>query len=102
MRGRLPGRRDHKRLSTPIPVTPGGLVGDAGLTIPASTRVATNEDQVPIAVQPVDDAAYDVWEGRQMCALRIDHAYTDLSRYTDVTPLWRSRRRTGRPGCRGV
>lgn len=66
-------------------LTLGALVDDAVLTVPASTRLVTDEDQIPVAAESVEGTAYDFREGRPIGALRIDHAYTDLSRAADGT-----------------
>lgn len=66
-------------------ITLGGLVDDAVLTIPADTRLVTDQDQIPVAREHVQATPYDFRDGRRLGALQIDHAYTDLNRSTDGT-----------------
>jgi aldose 1-epimerase len=66
-------------------ITVGGLLDDAVLTIPAQTRLVTDENRIPSHGEPVGGTAYDFRGGRRIGALQIDHAYTDLTRSTDGT-----------------
>lgn len=58
-------------------------IDDAELTIPASTRILTGDQQIPVGQEPVDGTAYDFREPRRLGGLEIDHAFADLVRDRD-------------------
>ena len=64
-------------------VTVGGRVDDARLTVPATTWLPTDEDQIPTGREPVEGTAYDFRSGRPIGELEIDYAFTDLLRDDD-------------------
>ena len=64
-------------------LTVGGRLDDAVLTVPASSWLPTDEDQVPTGTAPVDGTPYDLRSPRAIGELRIDHAFTDLVRGAD-------------------
>ena len=64
-------------------VTVGGQVDDARLTVPATTWLPTDEDQIPTGREPVEGTAYDFRTARQIGQLEIDYAFTDLLRDGD-------------------
>lgn len=60
-------------------------VGDDGvdrweLTLPASTRITTDDRLLPAGREPVEGSAYDFREPRTVGDLRLNHAFTDLER----------------------
>ena len=64
-------------------VTVGGLLDDALLTLPAHTRLVTDDDQIPTRRETAAGTAYDFRSPRPVGELRIDHAFTDLQRRPD-------------------
>jgi len=64
-------------------VMAGERIDDARLTVPADTRLPTDEQQIPTGTQPVDGTAYDFRAARVLGPLQIDHAFTDLRRGPD-------------------
>lgn len=58
-------------------------VDECSLTIPASTRLPTGEQQIPTGTEPVQGTEYDFRESRQIGELAIDFAFTDLLRDAD-------------------
>ncbi len=59
------------------------LIDDAVLTIPATTRILTGDQQTPVGSEPVAGTAYDFTEPRRLGELEIDHTYTGLTRDRD-------------------
>jgi len=64
-------------------LTVGGLVDDALLTLPARTRVLTDEDQIPTGDEDVTGTDYDFRTPQRIGDLRLDFAFTDLERGED-------------------
>ena len=64
-------------------ITVGGRIDDARLTLPADTRLPTDENQIPTGTEPVDGTPYDFREPRPIGSLEIDHAFCDLRRGPD-------------------
>ncbi len=54
-------------------------VDDAVLTVPAATRLETDEAAIPLHALPVDATDWDLRSGKRLGTLRLDTAYTDLS-----------------------
>jgi aldose 1-epimerase len=62
-------------------LSPGsGLLDDCTLEFDASTRIATDERQIPTAYEPVAGTPLDLKHGRRIGALEIDDAFTGLAR----------------------
>ena len=59
------------------------LVDDAVLTLPAATRLPTDDDQVPTGLEPVEGTPYDFREPRRIGDVAVDFAFTDLVRGSD-------------------
>jgi aldose 1-epimerase len=64
-------------------VTVGGRIDGALLTLPADTRLPTDEDQIPVGNEPVEGTPYDFREPRAIGLLEIDYAFCDLHRGPD-------------------
>jgi aldose 1-epimerase len=64
-------------------ISVGGRIDDARLTLPADTRLPTDENQIPTGTEPVDGTAYDFRQPRPIGPLEIDHAFCDLHRGPD-------------------
>ena len=64
-------------------VTVGVPVDEAELTVPASSWLPTDGDQIPTGVEPVEGTAYDFRAARRIGQLKIDYAFTDLTRDAD-------------------
>lgn len=58
-------------------------VDDARLTLPAATRLPTDENQIPTGHEPVEGTPYDFRAPRALGDLAIDFAFTDLQRGSD-------------------
>ena len=58
----------------------GAPVDDCTLQLPAATRLLTDEHQIPVGREPVDGGPYDYRTPRPLGGLRIDDAFTDLTR----------------------
>jgi aldose 1-epimerase len=58
-------------------------IDDALLTLPASTRIVTGPQQIPIGKEAVAGTAFDFREPRRLGDLEIDHTYTELEREGD-------------------
>jgi len=54
------------------------LVDDTVLTVPASTRITTDERLNPVGTEPVAGTAYDFTQPRRVGDLVLDDAFTDL------------------------
>lgn len=74
---------------TPAPYAVGAhpylLVGSQGidhleLTLPAATRLLTDERMLPTSREPVDGTAYDFRVARPLRDTVLDHAFTDLTK----------------------
>jgi aldose 1-epimerase len=63
-------------------ISPGeGLVDDCLLELPAQTRVVTDDErQLPTGLEPVDGSELDFRDPRRLGDIRIDSAFTDLTR----------------------
>ncbi len=64
------------------------IAGDDGidaweLTLPADTRVLTDERKLPVGREPVDGTPYDFRVARPIKDLELDDAFTDLTRGPD-------------------
>jgi len=59
------------------------LVDDTALTVPAVTRITTDERLNPVGTEPVAGTAYDFTRSRPVGDLVLDDAFTDLARGTD-------------------
>jgi aldose 1-epimerase len=60
-------------------------VGDDGvdgweLTVPAATRLTVDEQQIPVGREDVGDTAYDFRVARPIRGLKLDTAFTDVTR----------------------
>jgi aldose 1-epimerase len=55
-------------------------VDDVVLTVPARTRLLTNERALPIGDEAVAGTPYDLSGGRRLGSIALDTAFTDLSR----------------------
>lgn len=63
-------------------------VGDDGvdgweLTLPAGTRLLTNQRRLPVGREPVEATSHDFRVARPVRGLQLDDAFTDLSRTPD-------------------
>jgi aldose 1-epimerase len=58
-------------------------IDDAVLTIPAASRLLTDDQQIPVETQDVTGTPYDFRTPRRIADLQIDHAYTNLTRGSD-------------------
>ncbi|MFD9334409.1 aldose 1-epimerase family protein [Streptomyces sp. NPDC060028] len=58
-------------------------VDEAVLTVPARTRLITDERGLPVAAEPVAGTAYDLRAPRAVGALRLDTPFGDLDRDKD-------------------
>lgn len=56
-----------------------GPVDSWELLLPASTRLTTDESQIPSGGEPVEDTDYDFRAARPIGDLRLDDAFTDLT-----------------------
>lgn len=54
-------------------------IEQAVLTVPATTRLETDEAAIPVHALPVEGTDWDLRSGRRLGVLRLDTAYTDLS-----------------------
>ncbi len=79
-------------------LSPGdGLVDDCTLTIPATTRIDTDDErQLPTGSEPVEGTAYDFRQEARIGDLSVDYAFTDLVR-DDAGLAWT--RLTGSDGA---
>ena len=64
------------------------VVGEDGvdqwlLTVPAGTRLLTDDRGLPTGREPVDGSPYDFRSGAMIGDLVVDHAFTDLARGSD-------------------
>lgn len=57
-----------------------GPVDPWELTLPAATRLLTDDRLLPAAREAVDDTAYDFRVARPIGDVQLDHAFTDLTR----------------------
>lgn len=48
------------------------------VTLPAATRLLTDEVQIPVGSEPVEGTAYDLRGGKPLGELRMDDCFTDL------------------------
>lgn len=62
-----------------------GLVDEWDLTLPARTALVTDNQQIPVATQPVAGSELDFRTARRVGDLRLDAAFTDLERAADGT-----------------
>jgi aldose 1-epimerase len=78
-------------------VSPGeGLIDDCLLELPARTRVLTEDErQLPSGSEPVQGSEFDFSESRQLGALQIDSAFTDLVRDAGGRAVTRLTRKDG-------
>jgi aldose 1-epimerase len=58
-------------------------IDDAVLTLPAGTRILTDDQQIPNGSEPVEGTAYDFRTPRPIGDVQIDHAFADLRRDAD-------------------
>src|SRR5450631_1819399 len=58
-------------------------VDEVVLQVPASSMVRSDENGIPVAVDPVDGTEYDFRRPRAIGGAVIDHAFTDLQRDED-------------------
>ena len=65
--------------SHPYLALPQGKVDDWTLTVPASTRVTSDERNLPTGTESVDGTVFDFRQGRQIGTLKVDHCFTDLA-----------------------
>jgi aldose 1-epimerase len=59
---------------------PGLRVDDCTLTLPAATRLLTDDRLLPVGSEPVEGTPYDLREGRRIGGLVVDDCFTDLAR----------------------
>lgn len=65
-------------------LSPGdGLIDDCTLTLPAATRVLTDDRQLPAGREPVDGTPFDFRGGRELGDAELDFAFADLLRGSD-------------------
>jgi aldose 1-epimerase len=66
-------------------LSPGAAsIDDCVLELPAATRIRADEHrQLPTGAEPVDGTPFDFRTARRLGDLRIDHAFTDLTRDAD-------------------
>lgn len=57
-----------------------GPIDRLELTLPAATRLVTDERRLPVGREPVGDTDYDFRSPRQIGAVAFDHAFCDLTR----------------------
>lgn len=57
-----------------------GSVDDWELTLPAATRLLTDDRMIPVGQAPVEDSDYDFRSPKPIGALTLDDGFTDLSR----------------------
>jgi len=57
-----------------------GPVDEWELTLPASTRLLTDDQRIPVAEEPVEGTPYDFRVSRPIRATVLDHAFGDLDR----------------------
>jgi aldose 1-epimerase len=87
--GRSPRRAtQHSARSGPVSQTAGqaistGAIDEAVLTLPASTRILTDKRGLPTGREPVEGTACDFRHGKRLGTLKVDSAFTDLSRDND-------------------
>ena len=58
-------------------------IDESSLTVPAATYFPTDMAQIPVGRAVVKDTKYDFREGHAVGRVRIDHAFTDLTRDDD-------------------
>ena len=58
----------------------GGVIDGWELTVPASTRVLTDDRMLPAGREDVGGTDYDFRVARPLRKIRLDHAFTDLTR----------------------
>ena len=73
------GEGHHPYLAAP----PGLRLDDCTLTVPADTRLLTDERLLPTGTAPVDGTPYDLRDGRVLGDLRLDDCLTGLARDDD-------------------
>ena len=81
------------------PYIPAGteVIDEATLVSPGSSYLQTDEFQIPIACVPVDGTPFDFRPGATIGTVRIDHAFTDLTRDGDgLAQVVMASRETGR------
>lgn len=78
-------------------ISPGdGSIDDCLLELPARTRVLTDDErQLPSGSEPVQGGDFDFSRPRQLGALKIDSAFTDLVREADGRAVTRLTRKDG-------
>ncbi len=59
------------------------MIDECTLTLDASTRILTDDRQLPVGRESVEGTSFDLRTGRRIGDLRIDHAFTDLARDTE-------------------
>ncbi len=64
---------------------PGLRVDDCTLTVPAATRLLTDERLLPVGAEPVEGTPFDLRTGRRIGDLVVDDCFTDLARDADGT-----------------
>ncbi|WP_369256968.1 aldose 1-epimerase family protein [Geodermatophilus amargosae] len=64
---------------------PGLRVDDCTLTLPAATRVLTDDRLLPVGSEPVEGTPFDLRGGRPVGDLVVDDCFTDLARDADGT-----------------
>ncbi|MGY1731780.1 aldose 1-epimerase family protein [Geodermatophilus sp. SYSU D01045] len=66
-----------------LAVGPGLLVDDCTLTLPAATRLLTDDRLLPVGREPVEGTPFDLRGGRRVGDLVVDDCFTDLARDAD-------------------
>ncbi|HYJ60046.1 MAG TPA: aldose 1-epimerase family protein [Actinomycetota bacterium] len=61
----------------------GGTIDGARLTVPAATRLLTDERALPVGTQPVEGTPFDLREGEPIGTAVLDTGFTDLIRDRD-------------------
>jgi aldose 1-epimerase len=64
---------------------PGLRVDDCTLTLPAATRLLTDDRLLPTGTEPVEGTPFDLRGGRPVGGLVVDDCFTDLARDADGT-----------------
>ena len=72
--------------SPPLPRVGDGPVDGWELTLPASTRLLTDDQLIPVGEEAVEDTTYDFRVSRPVRDTVVDHAFGDLDR---DPPAWR-------------
>ncbi len=73
------GTAPYAHGSHPYLALPSGKADDWTLTVPASTRITSDERSLPVAAEAVAGTAYDFRAGKRIGDLKVDHCFTDIA-----------------------